>query len=456
MPLNKFLCGWGRYPVVEAQEEFPAARRGIPSVLSTPYLPRGQGRSYGDAGLPASGHVAVNASRLDHFLSFDRKTGILEAEGGVTLDRILQLCVPLGFFLPVTPGTRFVSLGGALASNVHGKNHHRSGSIEHFVLEMEIATPRGIFICSPDQFPELFRASLGGYGLTGLITRVRLKLRPIETAKVECRRLRAGNLDEVFRLFTENDAHYEYSVAWLDTLVTGRKLGRGILMLGNHAAAGGSRKPSPATFGEPPLGLLSHKGQRELRVPFALPAFVLNPGLLTQFNRAFYLFSKAGGPIQEGYESFFYPLDRILDWNLLYGKSGFLQYQCVIPDPHGEEGVLACLHFLSRNRLGAFLSVLKRCGADKVMLPFCKEGYTLALDIPFRGEGTLNSLNRLDEVVLKHGGRVYLTKDARLGPETFRNMYPEYTGWMEIVRRYNPDGMSSSHMAERLELWKGS
>ncbi len=444
MALDKLLSGWGRYPTIEAREESPKSRDRIPGVLASPHLPRGRGRSYGDAGLPAPGHLSVNSAELDHFISFDPVSGILEAEAGITLERILRFCVPRGFFLPVTPGTQFVSLGGALASNVHGKNHHRTGSIEHFVSEAEIATPSGVLTCSREQNPDLFRATLGGYGLTGMITRVRLQLRPIETGRMECLRVRARNLEDMFRLFREHDANYEYSVSWLDALAKGRNLGRGILMLGNHAQA--DEKPNTSF----------PKKSFKARVPFAMPGFLRSPNLLTAFNGAFYRFSKNGGPFREGYEAFFYPLDRILDWNLLYGKNGFLQYQCALPDPHGEDGVLACLNFLSGNRLGAFLSVLKRCGDDEVLLPFCGRGYTLALDIPFRGAETLKALDRLDEVVLKYGGKVYLTKDARLKPETFRAMYPEYKGWMETVRRYNPDGKSSSRMAERLELWKKS
>jgi len=453
MPINKFLSGWGRYPVIEAREEFPKSRRQAVELSALSHFPRGQGRSYGDAGLPAGGAFALNSSYLDHYLFFDPVSGVLDVEAGITLDRILRFCVPQGFFLPVTPGTRFVSLGGALASNVHGKNHHRTGSIEHFVLDMEVQTPSGTFTCSPEQNRDLFRATLGGYGLTGFITRVRLKLRPIQTAKVECLRLQSKSLEEMFRLFAKHDADYEYSVAWLDTLARGRKLGRGILMLGNHAEVD-PRQKSPLT--DKNRNPQPRREPSKFAVPFAMPDFILNPTLLAQFNRAFYLFSKKGGSAREDYESFFYPLDRIQNWNLLYGKSGFLQYQCVIPDPRGEEGVLACLHFLSENRLGAFLSILKRCGDDKVMLPFCKRGYTLALDIPFRGGDTLKLLDRLDELVLKYEGRVYLTKDARLGPETFRNMYPEYKGWMETVRRYNPEGKNSSRMAERLGLWKES
>ena len=437
------ISGWGRYPWQAAQEVFPGSLRDIPALIERPYLPRGQGRSYGDASLPAPGHLALNSSRLDRFISFDPATGVLEAEAGVTLERILQVCLPAGFFLPVTPGTKYVSLGGALASNVHGKNHHRVGSIEHCVEAMEVLTPAGAFRCSSDREPALFRATLGGYGLTGVITAATLRLKPVPSPELDCLRLRARSLEELFRLFEKHDPEYEYSVAWLDTLAGGRGLGRGILMLGNHAPAIAGEKSGPGP-----------RAGRKLRVPFPLPEAFLNGNLLSLFNHTFYRLVKCGKPVREGFEPYFYPLDRIRDWNLLYGSRGFFQYQCVIPDPRGEQGMAACLRFLSGNRLGAFLSVLKRCGDDGVMLPFCRRGYTLALDIPFRGKETLRLLDRLDGIVLEYGGRVYLTKDARLGPETFRAMYPEFKPWMDTVRRFNPEGRSSSLLAERLGLWK--
>lgn len=436
------LSGWGRNPRVAAREAWPATLEDVSDCLTGPYLPRGLGRSYGDAGLPAEGRLAVNSGALDRFLSFDPATGVLAAEAGVTLERILQVFVPKGFFLPVTPGTALVSLGGAVASNVHGKNHHRSGSLENFLESVEVMTPQGTFACSATLRPELFRATVGGYGLTGFITQARLRLKPIRSSRVVCLRERARGLEGLFRLFERRDAEWEYSVAWLDTLAKGRALGRGVLMLGNHE--------------EPPAGTsvrgLSAAGGAAFKVPVPMPGSLLNPGLLSLFNFAFFRFSRGGGPRPEGFASFFYPLDRLRDWNLLYGPRGFYQYQFALPDP-AEDGVAACLDFLSRSRLGAFLSVLKRCGDDHALLPFCRRGYTLALDIPARGEETLRLLRRLDELVIRHRGRVYLTKDARLPKEAFRAMYPEWRDFLAAVRRSDPAGSSRSRMAERLGLW---
>ncbi len=450
------LSGWGRYPIVTAEADEPDSLGRIASLTQHAYLPRGQGRSYGDAGLPATGHRAINSYRLTRLISFNPFSGVIDAEAGVTLQAILRVAVPRGFFLPVTPGTMAVSLGGALASNVHGKNHHHSGSIEHFVLEMEVATPSGTFVCSPTVLPDLFCATLGGYGLTGFITRAMLRLKPIATAKVETLRVRAPGLDSLFALLSKHDTDFEYSVAWLDTLARGKSLGRGVLMLGNHASAQGAQpglpSPGPSASAES-ASLSAPREKRPFKVPFSMPGILLNRPFLSAFNALFYRFSP-GGRSREDFEGFFYPLDGIGDWNRLYGRSGFFQYQCVIPDPRGEDGIAAALAFLSGNGLGAFLSVLKRCGDDEVMLPFCKRGYTLALDIPFRGPGTLRALDRLDELVIGFGGRVYLTKDARLRPDAFRAMYPESRAWMDVVRRYNPEARSNSRLAERLELWK--
>lgn len=448
------LSGWGRVPRVSAEEFAPVTLGEIPAATEQGYLPRGRGRSYGDAGLPAAGHRALNSRRLDRFLSFNPASGVLEAEAGATFREILRIAIPRGYFLPVTPGTMDVSVGGAIASNVHGKNHHQVGSLEHFIPELEVATPTGIFACSRTVRPDLFRATVGGYGLTGFITRARLQLKPVESDRVDCYRVRASGLDALFALFARHDAGYDYSVAWLDTLSRGTKLGRGVLMLGNHAPAeADSRDPDTDSAGRSEAVVAAPREGSRLKVPFPLPGVLLNRPLLSAFNHVFYRLSRTGGT-REGFEGFFYPLDRIRDWNLLYGRAGFFQYQCVIPDPRGEEGIAAALAFLSGNRLGAFLSVLKRCGDDTVMLPFCKRGYTLALDVPNRGRETLRLLDRLDDLVIGFGGRVYLTKDARLGKEAFRAMYPEAGSWMETVRRYNPDAKSDSAMAERLGLWK--
>lgn len=445
--MNSILTGWGRTPIGSANSMFPTELGQIPSLTVNPYLPRGLGRSYGDASLPASGHVAVHTHNLNRMLSFNPSSGVLDAEAGVSLDAILAVSVPRGFFLPVTPGTVHVTLGGALASNVHGKNHHRVGSIENFVLEMEVLTGLGNKICSSQILPDLFYATLGGYGLTGLILRAKLKLKPIQNENVEVMRMRTPNLQSMFEGFKKHDSQFEYSVAWIDSLSQGKEMGRGVLMFGNHSPNRPSEKAENQN--------IRKRGRFKPRIPFALPQIFLNRIFLRFFNALFF----ALAPSQEKksfekYQPYFYPLDKIENWNLLYGAKGFFQYQCMIPDPHSEEGISKCLHFLSEHGLGSFLSVLKRCGDDTVLLPFCKRGYTLALDIPNRGNRTLKLLDKLDEIVLQFQGRVYLTKDARLSAASFKTMYPEFTDWMQVIRKYNPSAHTNSQLAERLQFWK--
>jgi decaprenylphospho-beta-D-ribofuranose 2-oxidase len=442
--MNSALTGWGRYPVARAEGSAPPT---LPLAIAreeaAPSLPRGLGRSYGDASLPAPGNPFLDTRLLDRFVAFDEATGLLEAESGVSLRDVIRTLLPRGFFLPVTPGTQFVTLGGAVASNVHGKNHHHGGSLEHFLEYVEVATPEGVMRCSPAARPDLFRATVGGYGLTGLITRVGLRMKRVTSPRIHGRALRRGSLAGLFQAFRDNDSGCEYSVAWIDTLARGRSLGRGVLLLGDHV---------PSANGRPePVGPSRHQ---LFRVPFPAPGGLLRPWALRLFNTAYYRLPRSEKASSKDFEGYFYPLDILGDWNVLYGPRGFFQYQFVIPDPRGEEGVEECLRFLAENGMGSFLAVLKRCGDDSVMLPFCRRGYTLALDIPHRGEETLRKLDRLDALVLKYGGRVYLTKDARLPKETFRAMYPEWKTWMESVRRYNPEGRGRSLMSERLGLWE--
>jgi decaprenylphospho-beta-D-ribofuranose 2-oxidase len=443
------LSGWGRRSRSAAEEIEPAGQAGLKDLTAAPYLARGLGRSFGDAGLPAPGHRALNSRRLDRVLAFNPFTGVVDAEAGVTLAALLALALPRGFFLPVAPGTLYVTLGGALASNVHGKNHHRAGSIERFVIEAEVFTPIGTLVCSETTRPDLFRATLGGYGLTGFIVRAKLRLKPVETAQVDALRLRAPDLGSMFALFAKHDDGFEYSAAWLDASARGRAQGRGVLTLGNHADPGGRGKAAE----------LAAVPRRRLRVPFPMPGFALSRPFVSLGNGLCYRAARAGSS-REDFESFFHPLDRIRDWNLLYGRRGFFQYQCALPDPRAEDGVAAVLDLAARQRLGAVRCVLKRCGDDRASLPFCRRGYTLALDVPCRGPATLRALDRLDELVIGCGGRVYLTKDARMSPAAFRAMYPEAPGFMEAVRRYNPEAgggqghYCDSRLARRLELWR--
>ncbi len=444
MNRKRALAGWGNFPIIEAEEFFPFRQKDYEN-FKKPYHPRGLGRSYGDASLPDEERYSLNTRYLDHFINFDERTNILEAEAGVSFEQILRHFIPKGYFLPVTPGTKYVTLGGAIASNVHGKNHHHDGSIENFIVDFELLTPTGLYRCSPTENEELFRATLSGYGLTGLITKARLKLIPIESSFFKTKKVTAHNLKELFELFAEYDEAYQFSVAWMDTLAVGADLGRSILMLGNYATLDDlpeENRANPLIFSD----------KFKITFPTYLPSATLNKFFLKNFNTfLFHFYDWQEGEHIELYEPFFYPLDMLRQWNKMYGRQGFLQYQCAIPDPDGEEGVRAVLQFLSSKGMGSFLSVLKRCGDDHPMIAFAKKGYTLALDIPLRSD-TLAALDELDRIVLDFGGRLYLTKDARLSPSTFRAMYPNYEAWLEVIEKYNPQRTIWSAMANRLKL----
>ncbi len=443
LTLKASLSGWGRHPVqpceLERPERYADLRPGVASLIA-----RGQGRSYGDAALNENGRVLLTG-RVNRLLEFDAENGVLRAEAGVTLAEILEVIAPRGWFLPVTPGTKFVSLGGCVAADVHGKNHHHDGSFGNHVLSIElILADGGRVLCSPSENPELFWATVGGMGLTGIIGEVAVKLAPIQSDYVMVRHHAAGNLEQLFQHLQNPALDDRYTVAWIDSLATGQKLGRGIAMCGHHAAA----EELPAGF----TGAVQSKRSRS--IPFDFPAWALNPLSIGAFNALYY--QREGGkrePFLSGYDPYFYPLDAIGDWNRMYGKRGFVQYQCVIPERAAFEGIKALLEEITGSRRPSFLAVLKRFGAQgRGLLSFPVAGYTLALDLPIRDEGLFALLDRLDRIVLQHGGRVYLAKDARLSAASFRAMYPRYEEWLKIKNAVDPQNRFSSSLSRRLEI----
>lgn len=439
------ISGWGRYPVQTCELERPERYAGLHSDAPC-LIARGQGRSYGDAALNENRRVLLT-ERVNRLLEFDVTKGILRAEAGATLAEILEVIVPKGWFLPVTPGTKFVSLGGCAAADVHGKNHHHEGSFGDHVLAIELILADGSrATCSPSEKPELFRATIGGMGLTGIVGEVTLKLIPISSSCMIVRHHAAAGLEQLFRLLQDPATDDRYTVAWIDNLAAGQKLGRGIAMCGHHAGA----EELPAGFGD---ALANRKG-RSRTLPFDLPGWALNPLSIRAFNELYYrLEGKKQQPFLTGYDPYFYPLDAIGHWNRLYGKRGFVQYQCVIPDGTAFDGIRALLQELSGSRRPSFLAVLKRFGPQgRGMLSFPIAGYTLALDLPIRDDGLFVLLNKLDEIVLRHGGRVYLAKDARLSADSFRAMYPRYDEWLEIKNTVDPQNRFSSSLARRLRI----
>ncbi len=448
--VRRVLSGWGRFPKADTQVLRPERMRELFAAATSlgSMIPRGLGRSYGDASFNSDGNTVL-FERLNRFLSFDGDSGVLESEAGVTIDEILSVLVPRGFFPSVTPGTRFVTLGGCLACDVHGKNHHREGSISKHVLDFHLLTARGAEIrCSREENPELFWATFGGMGLTGCITRVRMQMKPIETSYFVIAHQRAECLDEVLRLFDESDKGYQYSVAWIDCLAKGRSLGRSVIMRGNPARL----DDLPARMRPQPLRVFD---ATHFSVPFNFPRFVLNRTSVRAFNGLYFRRHprRARNELQD-YGKFFYPLDGVRDWNRIYGRAGFVQYQCVFPLCNAERGLSQALTLLSQSALSSFLAVLKRLGPSEQdqLLSFPMEGYTLALDLPWRGASLLELLDRLDALVIEHEGRVYLAKDARMSASTFRQMYHRFESWLEIKRDVDPENMFTSDLSRRLQL----
>jgi decaprenylphospho-beta-D-ribofuranose 2-oxidase len=441
--MKKFIANWGNYPVMETEEKTFTFEEQLNEVLldTEGIIARGNGRCYGDASLARR---TISTLKYDKILSFDKEKGIFECQCGLTLDKILEVIVPKGWFLPVTPGTKFITVGGAIASDVHGKNHHVDGCFSHHVLEMDVVLANGETVtCSSTLNTDLFWATCGGMGLTGIITRAKFDLKKIQSSYIKQKQIKAKNLEEVIDLFDEY-RHCTYSVAWIDCLKKGKHFGRSILMLGEHAQLGDLDEKMK----KDPLRLPDKK---QITFPFTLPSFVLNTLSVKAFNFLFYSKNlKREIKNVVSYEPFFYPLDSILHWNRGYGRKGFVQYQFVLP-LKSKEGLIEILKKISDKGLGSFLAVLKVFGKQDDLISFPKEGYTLALDFPVR-KGLFEFLDELDKVVLDYGGRLYLSKDARMRSEIFWNGYSKAQQFLNIVKKYNPGFKFNSVQADRLSI----
>ena len=382
---------------------------------------------------------------LKHLLQFDQQQGLLRVQAGATIEDIIRFSVPRGFFPPVTPGTKFPTLGGCIAADVHGKNHHTDGSIATFVVELEMVLADGAQVrCSRDLHPDLFWATLGGMGLTGFIYAATLRLKKISSAFIRQRTIKTANFAETCRLFATTQHQYTYSVAWIDSLKKGRQLGRGLLMLGEHAPAGDEHNNNPY-----PLHTAS-----SLDVPFIFPDLALNTWSMGAFNTLFYhrqLRHSADSTIH--YNPFFYPLDAIQRWNRIYGRKGFLQYQIVVPFADGKEIMADVLARIAHRGIASLLTVLKTLGpANEGLLSFPMDGYTLTLDIPLRDDGIVPFLRELNKTIVDAKGRVYLAKDAILEKEDFAAMYPKLEQFKRIKRLYDPEHRFRSRQSDRLGI----
>ncbi len=440
------LGGWGRFPVEPCHVYRPEKRAELPEILGSgqqpSYISRGLGRSYGDPAINKDAGV-ISHLALNRFLAFDESTGDLECEAGASLAEILEFAVPRGYFLPVTPGTKFVTLGGAIAADVHGKNHHRDGTIANHIGSFRLLTPTGsVLTCSASENTDVYWATMGGMGLTGIVLSATLRLRRVDSAFVLVDYLKAKNLDAALEAFEVSDRDYRYSVAWIDCLAGGGALGRSVLMRGNDAPRERLRVRDPLRVAGPP----------RWNMPVELPGMALNPLSIGLFNKLFYLKHRNLTGQVVHYEPFFYPLDMIADWNRMYGRRGFVQYQAVFPLANGRAGLVEVLEALVRSKRASFLAVLKRFGdANPGPLSFPTKGYTLSLDIP-NSAGLVPFLHGLDTAVLRHGGRVYLAKDAALTAESFAAMYPRAEEFRAIQRRLDPEGRLASSLARRVGL----
>jgi len=417
----------------------------VESVKNTPkIIARGMGRCYGDSAL--AGHI-LSSLKLNCFLRFDEQNGVLDCEAGVTFDDILRTVVPAGWFLPVTPGTKFITVGGAIASDIHGKNHHAAGTFSDHVHWFDLLLANGeIRRCSRTENIGLFRLTCGGMGLTGIILRASFGLEKIESSYIRQESIKAKNLDDIMRLF-EDSASWTKTVAWIDCLSKGAKMGRSIMMRGEVAKLSDLR-----TERQRAQPLQVHKSAM-LNVPFNFPSFVLNSFSVKAFNFLYY--NKHPNRQVNSiihYDTFYYPLDIVHNWNRIYGKNGFTQYQFVLPYATSREGLIDIIGLIGKRNMGSFLTVLKLFGKqEENYLRFPMEGYTLAMDFKIN-KRVWNFLDEMDELVLKYGGRVYLTKDVRMRPETLQAMYPQAGEFREKVHVTDPLEKFSSVQSQRIGI----
>jgi len=472
---RELLAGWGRTAPSAAEVTYPSDAATVGAVVdassSRGVIARGLGRSYGDAAQNSGGTV-VATPRLDHVAWADRDAGVARVAAGTSIDTVLRLLVPRGWFVPVTPGTRQVTIGGAIAADIHGKNHHRDGSFALHVPELTIATGDGVATVTPSSDPDLFWATAGGLGLTGIVLDAAVRLLPVRTSAMRVVTERAADLDDVMARMDARDADHRYSVAWIDGLARGAALGRGVITWGDHAEPDDlppAQRHDPLAF-EPGGGIT---------LPPVLPPGVLNPLTIGALNELWYRRAAASPTVTiEPLAGFFHPLDAVEGWNRLYGRRGFVQHQFVVP--FGAEAVVhASLERLRGAGFPPFLTVLKRMGeASPGPLAFPMPGWTLALDLPVgrrrrsghagqaprsghagqalrsdhRGSDLSDVLDDLDDLVVEAGGRVYLAKDARMRPELLGAMYPRLEEWREVKHRVDPDGRFTSDLARRLGL----
>ncbi len=430
------ISGWGRYPVIPCNGHLFETESAAAQLLAQngSWIAFAQGKAYGDSALNANVMLTQQFSKL---IDFNPELGIVTCESGILLSELIDIFLPRGWFLKITPGTKLISVGGAIASDVHGKNHHAEGCFSNAVISFRLMLADGSIVnCSRDENYDLFRATCGGMGLTGLILDVELQLKAVYSAYIKEKLIPCNNLDEIFDQFEKNQ-NAPYSVAWIDCLAKGPRMGRSILMLGDHDTDGDLILPKPP----------------QLSVPFEFPSFTLNTYSITMFNALYY--HVKGRSIENHrvpIETFFYPLDKVAHWNRMYGKAGFTEYQCVLPKSESLKGMRLLLKKITDSGLGSFLAVLKLFGPqNRNYLSFPMEGYTLALDFKIQPR-LFPLLEQLDEIVLAHGGRLYLTKDVRMSHEVFAKGYPMLDEFRAVRKKYGLDQRFNSIQSRRIGI----
>ncbi len=438
------LSGWGRYPRRPASVACPRNADDVAQLAAHGgVIARGNGRAYGDSATGAA--ATLDMRQMNRMLSFDAKTGVLVAEAGVILGDVIETFLPRGWFPSVTPGTKFISLGGAIAADVHGKNHHVDGSFGSFVDWVDVMNAQGeITRASRQGNSDLFEWTVGGMGLTGIILRAAIRLRPVESAWITQETTVAPDLGAAMEAFDAAE-QATYSVAWIDCLASGAALGRSLVMTGEHTAAA----DVPRDYRNRPL---ETPGKRKKIVPFDAPGFALNRFSVRAFNAAYWWKGqRVPKQTMADWDSYFYPLDAVLGWNRIYGRRGFLQFQCALPLESARAGLTALLTETARTGQGSFLAVLKRFGAQESRFSFPMAGYTLALDFPAT-PGVLTLFDRLDAITLEHGGRFYLAKDARMAATTLYRADARAAGFRDMRQATGLDRAFASAQSERLLL----
>ncbi len=447
MPNNltkKIISGWGGYPRKKVNITYPYGTNEIfDEIKNKSLIARGNGRAYGDSAIGEKN--TLNMKYFNHIISFNDKDGCLVVEAGVLLEDIIKTFLPKGWFPYVTPGSKYVTVGGMIAADVHGKNHHKDGSFKNYIEWIDVMDNEGkINRCSKDKNYELFEWTVGGMGLTGVIIRTSIKLKSIETCWIKQKILTSKNLDQTLEIF-EKTMNSTYSVAWLDCSVKDKHIGRSLIMIGEHALINdldSAKKIQP----------LKLKRKNKINIPFYLPSWFLNKWFIKIFNSIYY---SLGNMVKKQklvyWDNYFYPLDNLLGWNKIYGRKGFVQYQCVFPLNKSKDGLLKLIKEISDSKINPFLSVLKRFGKEDGKFSFPMEGLTIALDFPVNDK-TFKLLDKLDKITLDNDGRIYLAKDSRIKKDIFQQTDSRIKDYVNFREKKNYRSFFSSSQSTRLGL----